>query len=104
MRTGDLRCVEQSFVSARFLLVIFDSVYLVALTAWVGSILFFSFGVAPMIFRVLERRGRRQVRARPVSPLLHVGGHRRGDRAARLRGRPPLLSGIPGAGGSRSSR
>ena len=31
----------------------FDSVYLVALTAWVGSILFFSFGVAPIIFRVL---------------------------------------------------
>jgi hypothetical protein len=41
-------------VSARSLLVLFDSVYLTALTAWVGSILFFSFGVAPVIFRVLD--------------------------------------------------
>jgi hypothetical protein len=31
----------------------FDSVYVIALTAWVGSILFFSFGVAPIIFKVL---------------------------------------------------
>lgn len=40
-------------VSARFLLALFDSVYVVALSAWVGSILFFSFGVAPIIFGVL---------------------------------------------------
>ncbi len=40
-------------MSARFLLGIFDSVYVIALTAWVGSILFFSFGVAPIIFTVL---------------------------------------------------
>jgi hypothetical protein len=40
-------------VSARTLLAVFDSVYLVALTAWVGSILFFSFGVAPILFPVL---------------------------------------------------
>jgi Domain of unknown function (DUF4149) len=33
---------------------VFDSVYLIALTAWVGGILFFSFGVAPLIFRVLS--------------------------------------------------
>ena len=38
---------------ARFLLGVFDSAYLLALTAWVGSILFFSFGVAPMIFTAL---------------------------------------------------
>ncbi|MGC8642623.1 MAG: DUF4149 domain-containing protein, partial [Isosphaeraceae bacterium] len=42
------------FVSARFLMGVFDSVYLIALTAWVGSILFVSFGVAPLIFRVLS--------------------------------------------------
>lgn len=41
-------------MSARFLMGLFDSVYLIALTAWVGSILFFSFGVAPVIFRVLS--------------------------------------------------
>jgi len=40
-------------MTAPILLAIFDSVYLIALTAWVGSILFFSFGVAPIIFRVL---------------------------------------------------
>ncbi|GAC1449426.1 MAG: hypothetical protein NVSMB9_33280 [Isosphaeraceae bacterium] len=40
-------------MSAPLLRVIFDSVYLFALTAWVGSILFFSFGVAPIIFKVL---------------------------------------------------
>jgi hypothetical protein len=40
-------------VTAPVLLAIFDSVYVIALTAWVGSILFFSFGVAPIIFNVL---------------------------------------------------
>lgn len=40
-------------MQARLLLAIFDSVYVFALTAWVGSILFFSFAVAPIIFRVL---------------------------------------------------
>jgi hypothetical protein len=51
-------------MSARFLLAVFDSVYLVALTAWVGSILFFSFGESPIIFRVLgEQNGGKYVRA-----------------------------------------
>ena len=40
-------------MSARLLLAVFDSVYVISLTAWVGSILFFSFGVAPIIFKVL---------------------------------------------------
>jgi Domain of unknown function (DUF4149) len=40
-------------VTARVLLATFDSVYLLALTGLVGSILFFSFGVAPVIFKVL---------------------------------------------------
>ena len=40
-------------MNPRLLLAIFDSIYLVALSAWVGAILFFSFGVAPIIFRVL---------------------------------------------------
>jgi hypothetical protein len=35
------------------LVAVFDSAYIVAMTAWVGSILFFSFGVAPIIFKVL---------------------------------------------------
>ncbi len=40
-------------MTVRLLIATFDSVYLLALTAWVGSILFFSFAVAPIIFRVL---------------------------------------------------
>jgi hypothetical protein len=38
-------------VSARFLVGVFDSVYLVALAAWVGSILFFLFGLSPVLFK-----------------------------------------------------
>jgi uncharacterized membrane protein len=41
-------------VTAPVLLAIFDSVYAIALTAWVGSILFFSFVVAPIVFKVLD--------------------------------------------------
>ena len=40
-------------MTARFLMVLFDSVYLGAMTAWVGSILFFTFGAAPIVFKVL---------------------------------------------------
>lgn len=40
-------------MTSRYLLALFDSAYIVAMTAWVGSILFFSFGVAPIIFNVL---------------------------------------------------
>jgi Domain of unknown function (DUF4149) len=51
-------------MSSRFLLSVFDSVYVVALTAWVGSILFFSFAVAPIVFSVLgEQAGGKFVRA-----------------------------------------
>jgi len=51
-------------VSARYLLAVFDSIYVLALTASVGSILFFSFGVAPLIFTVLgPESGSKFVRA-----------------------------------------
>jgi uncharacterized membrane protein len=51
-------------VQARLLLSIFDSIYVFALTAWVGSILFFSFAVAPIIFKVLgAESGAKFVRA-----------------------------------------
>lgn len=40
-------------MTARSLMILFDSVYLIAMAAWVGSVLFFSFAVAPIIFRVL---------------------------------------------------
>ncbi len=41
-------------MSAGTLLIIFDSVYLIAMAAWVGSVIFVSFGVAPLIFQVLD--------------------------------------------------
>src|SRR3954447_1204738 len=51
-------------VTAKYLLLVFDSAYVLALTAWVGSILYFSFGVAPLIFQVLgAESGARFVRA-----------------------------------------
>lgn len=40
-------------MTAPILLAIFNSIYVIALAAWVGSIAFFSFGVAPIVFRVL---------------------------------------------------
>ncbi len=51
-------------MSTRFLLSVFDSIYILTLTAWVGSILFFSFAVAPIIFNVLgAESGAKFVRA-----------------------------------------
>ena len=51
-------------MAAPSLLIVFDTIYLLALTAWVGSILFVSFGVAPIIFDVLgAESGGRFVRA-----------------------------------------
>ncbi len=51
-------------MTATTLLALFDAVYLVAMTAWVGAILFFSFGVAPIIFGTLgAEAGGRFVRA-----------------------------------------
>ena len=42
-------------MSPRFLIGVFDSVYLAALCAWVGSVLFFSFAVAPMACTLLGK-------------------------------------------------
>ncbi|HEV3168669.1 MAG TPA: DUF4149 domain-containing protein [Isosphaeraceae bacterium] len=50
-------------MTARLLLDGFDTVYLLALTAWMGSVLFLSFGVAPIVFKVLDaEHGARFVR------------------------------------------
>jgi hypothetical protein len=51
-------------MTTRHLLALFDSVYVLALAAMVGGIVFFSFIVAPLIFRVLgPESGGRFVRA-----------------------------------------
>ena len=41
-------------MDSRTLLMIFDTVFLLGMAAWLGAVLFFSFGVAPIIFSVLE--------------------------------------------------
>ncbi len=41
-------------MDSRMLLWVFEATLMVSMTAWIGAILFFSFGVAPIIFRVLE--------------------------------------------------
>jgi uncharacterized membrane protein len=40
-------------LSARFLLGLFDSVYVLALAAWIGSVLFVSVALTPLIFKIL---------------------------------------------------
>jgi uncharacterized membrane protein len=51
-------------VTARSLLALFDSAYVLALASWVGSILFVSFALAPIVFQVLgAEAGGRFVRA-----------------------------------------
>jgi hypothetical protein len=75
-------------VDASFLMVLFDSVYLVAMTAWVGSILFFSFGVAPVIFKVLgAEAGGKFVRV--LFPRYYLWGAVAGSIAL------PALVGVP---------
>ena len=84
-------------MTARSLLVVFDSVYLLALTAWVGSILFFSFGVAPIIFKVLgAEAGGRFVRA--LFPRYYLGGDLAG------RSRLPAALAVPLASPSCAGR
>jgi len=41
-------------VNAQQLLFLFDILYSLSLVGWIGAILFFSFCVAPIIFKVLE--------------------------------------------------
>jgi uncharacterized membrane protein len=75
-------------VDSRFLMVLFDSVYLIAMTSWVGSILFFSFGVAPVIFKVLgAEAGGKFVRA--LFPRYYLWGAVAGAIAL------PAMVGVP---------
>ena len=47
-------------MTARSLLALFNSIYVVALTAWVGSVLFFTFVVSPIALRAeAAERGER---------------------------------------------
>jgi uncharacterized membrane protein len=50
----DLDSSRVASMDARTLLMVFDAIFLLGMTSWLGSILFFSFGVSPIIFKVLE--------------------------------------------------
>ena len=58
---------------AWFLLGLFDSAYVLALTAWVGSVLFFSFAVAPTIFAALDPKAGDKLR-RALVPRYYAWG------------------------------
>lgn len=60
-------------MTARALLGLFDSVYVLALTAWVGSILYFSFGVAPVVFKALNPQAAAQF-LRALFPRYYAWG------------------------------
>jgi len=60
-------------LTSRHLLTLFDSVYLAALSAWIGSALFFTFGVAPILFKMVSGEpGVKLVRA--IFPRYYLGG------------------------------
>jgi hypothetical protein len=60
-------------VSARFLLGIFDSVYVLALSAWVGAIAFFWFAVVPIVCSTLGGEAAERV-VRALSPRYYAWG------------------------------
>ena len=75
-------------MTARSLLALFDSVYVLALTAWVGSVFFFSFGLAPILFR--ESGGESEGRlAKAILPRFYAWGMTWGAIAL------PSLMGVP---------
>jgi hypothetical protein len=60
-------------LSARHLLTLFDSVYLAALSVWIGGAVFFLFGVGPIVFRTARAEpGLGLVRA--ILPRCFLGG------------------------------
>jgi Domain of unknown function (DUF4149) len=60
-------------VSSRHLLTLFDSIYLAALSAWLGGALVFTFDVAPILFRAAGADwGVKLVRA--IFPRYYIGG------------------------------
>ena len=61
-----------STLDARFLLFLFDAVQLVALAYWVGSVLFVSFALAPILFKVLEGPSAGRL-VRALFPLYDMG-------------------------------
>ena len=85
-------------VTPPMLRLVFDSALCAALTAWVGSILFFSFGVAPIIFPVLGAEAGGKLVRRLLPALLCPGCDLGVDRPAVVRGGPALLPRVPGQG------
>jgi hypothetical protein len=60
-------------VTSRALLAVFDSVYVIALAVWIGTVCYFSLGLAPVIFKVLgAESGSKLVRA--IFPQYYLWG------------------------------
>jgi uncharacterized membrane protein len=59
-------------LTARHLLTLFDSVYLAALSAWIGGAIFFTFVLAPVLFRTL-RAELAIALVRAIYPRYYVG-------------------------------
>ncbi|HEX8201248.1 MAG TPA: DUF4149 domain-containing protein, partial [Isosphaeraceae bacterium] len=60
-------------MSARSLLTLFDAVYLVAMAAWVGGLMFSSFVVAPTLARAVGPEAAARL-ARALAPRGHAWG------------------------------
>ena len=97
----DLADSRDENMSTRHLLALFDSVYILTLAALAGGIVFFTFIVAPVIFRVLGAESGAAFRPRPVPQVLSVECDPRIDRAAGIRRRAALFPGVQGSPGRR---
>jgi hypothetical protein len=59
-------------LTARQLLTLFDSVYLAALSAWIGGAIFFTFGIAPILFKTVGVESALAL-IRAIYPRYYVG-------------------------------
>ena len=60
-------------MTARYLLTLFDSVYLAALAAWIGGAIFFTFTLGPILLKALGTESTRAL-VRAVYPRYYSGG------------------------------
>ena len=59
-------------MTARQLLTLFDSVYLAALSAWIGGAIFFTFGLVPILWKTLGAESARAL-VRTIYPRYYLG-------------------------------
>ncbi len=59
-------------MTARQLLTLFDSVYLAALSAWIGGAIFLTFGLAPILFKTVGAESALAL-VRAIYPRYYLG-------------------------------